>query len=38
MDADEGVGITVNVTDDPAVATLVDVAIDTDNATGFMLR
>jgi hypothetical protein len=38
MDADEGVGIAVNVTGDPAVPTLVDVATDTNSAVGFMLR
>jgi hypothetical protein len=37
MDADEGVVIAVNVSGDPAVATLVDVAIDTDRATGFIV-
>ena len=36
MDADDGVGIAVNVIGDPAVPTLTDVAIDTDN--GFIVR
>jgi hypothetical protein len=38
MVADERLGIAVKVTGDPAVAMLVDVAIDTDSAVGFMLR
>jgi hypothetical protein len=36
--ADERLGMTVNVTGDPAVPTLVDVATDTDSGVGFMLR
>ena len=37
IDADERLGIAVNVTGEPAVPTLVDVPIDTDIAVGFML-
>jgi hypothetical protein len=38
MDADERLGIAVNVTGDPALATLVDVATDTDSSIGFEVR
>jgi hypothetical protein len=38
MVADEGVGIAENVTGDPAVATLVDAATDTDSVAGFIVR
>jgi len=37
MVADERLGIAVNVTGDPAVPTLVEVATDTDNGVGFMV-
>jgi hypothetical protein len=36
--ADEGVAIAVNVIGDPAAATLVDVATDTDSAVGLVVR
>jgi hypothetical protein len=37
MDADEGVGIAVNVIGDPAVPTLIDVATETDRAVGLIV-
>jgi hypothetical protein len=37
-DADEGVTIAVNVTGEPAVATLVDVATDTERGVGLLVR
>jgi hypothetical protein len=37
IDAEEGVGIAVNVIDDPAVPTLVDVATETVRGVGFMV-
>jgi hypothetical protein len=38
MDSEEGIRITVNMTGDPAVPTLVDVATDTDSGVGFIVR
>jgi hypothetical protein len=38
INAEDGLGIAVNVTGVPAVATLVDVATDTDRAGGFIVR
>jgi hypothetical protein len=37
IDADERLGMAVNVIGDPAVPTLIDVPTDTDIAVGFRL-
>jgi hypothetical protein len=38
MDADERLGIAVNVIGDPAAPTLVDVEINTDNFAAFVVK
>jgi hypothetical protein len=38
MDTEDGVGMTVNVTGEPAVATLVDVATETAKLTGLVVK
>jgi hypothetical protein len=38
MDAEDGVGITVKVTGDPAVPTLVDAATETVKLIGLVVR
>jgi hypothetical protein len=38
MDTEDGVGITVNVTGDPAAPTLVDAATETERLIGLVVR
>jgi hypothetical protein len=38
IDADERLGIAVNVIGDPAAPTLVDVATETDKLVGFVVK
>jgi len=38
IDADERLGIAVNVIGDPAVPTLIDVATETDKLVGFVVK
>jgi hypothetical protein len=38
IDADDGLGTAVNMIGEPAVATLDDVATDTDRGIGFVFR